>query len=91
MDADELEATAKRITLAKRAFNAREGWTREDDGLPERFLSEPLEVASGRAAALTRERLDDMIEQYYEARGLDTSGLLRTAQMQDLRLDALVY
>jgi aldehyde:ferredoxin oxidoreductase len=91
VDAEELEATAKRITLAKRAFNAREGWTREDDGLPERFLSESLEVASGRAAALTRERLDDMIEQYYEARGLDTSGSLRTAQMQDLRLGALVH
>jgi aldehyde:ferredoxin oxidoreductase len=91
VDAEELEATAKRITLAKRAFNAREGWTREDDGLPERFLSESLEVASGRAAALTRERLDDMIEQYYEARGLDTSGSLRTAQMPDLRLGALVY
>jgi aldehyde:ferredoxin oxidoreductase len=91
VDAEELEATAKRITLAKRAFNAREGWTREDDGLPERFLSESLEVASGRAAALTRERLDDMIEQYYEARGLDTSGSLRTVQMQDLRLGALVY
>ena len=62
--------------LAKRAFNAREGWTRADDGLPERFLSEPLEVASGREAALTRERLDAMIDGYYAARGLDSSGLL---------------
>ena len=33
--ADELEATARRIVLAKRAFNAREGWTRSDDGLPD--------------------------------------------------------
>ena len=48
VDGEELEATARRIVLAKRAFNAREGWTRSDDGLPERFLSEPLEVASGR-------------------------------------------
>jgi aldehyde:ferredoxin oxidoreductase len=86
-----MEATAKRITLAKRAFNAREGWTRADDGLPERFLSEPLEVASGRAATLTRERLDAMIEQYYTARGLDPSGLLRTEQIDDLRLGALVH
>jgi aldehyde:ferredoxin oxidoreductase len=91
VDAQELEETARRITLAKRAFNAREGWTRADDGLPERFLSESLEVASGRAAALTRERLDDMIQQYYEARGLDTSGQLRTGQMQGLRLEALVH
>ena len=73
VDAEELEATARRIVLAKRAFNEREGWTRADDGLPERFLSEPLEVASGRSASLTRERLDAMIEGYYEARGLDAT------------------
>jgi aldehyde:ferredoxin oxidoreductase len=91
VDGEELEATAKRITLAKRAFNAREGWTRADDGLPERFLTESLEVASGRAAALTRKRLDDMIESYYDARGLDTSGVLTPAQIEDLRLGVLVY
>ena len=48
VDGDELAATARRIVLAKRAFNAREGWTRADDGLPERFLDESLEVGSGR-------------------------------------------
>ena len=46
---------------------------------------------SGRAATLTRERLDTMIAQYYEARGLEASGLLRTAQMDDLRLGELVH
>jgi aldehyde:ferredoxin oxidoreductase len=90
VDAEELEATAKRITLAKRAFNAREGWTRADDGLPERFLSEPLEVASGRAASLTPERLDAMIQGYYAARGLDAAGMPRDEQLADLRLEALV-
>ena len=34
VDGAELEATARRIVLAKRAFNVREGWTRADDGLP---------------------------------------------------------
>ena len=86
VDAEELAATARRIVLAKRSFNAREGWTRADDGLPERFLSEPLEVGSGRSAALTHEQLDGMIEAYYEARGLHTSGLLKSAQIQDLHL-----
>ena len=91
VDAAELEATAKRITLAKRAFNAREGWTRADDGLPERFLTESLEVASGRAAALTSERLDAMIGGYYAARGLDEEGRPTAAQLADLRVgDVLV-
>src|SRR3954463_267034 len=90
VDGEELEATARRIVLAKRAFNAREGWTRADDGLPDRFLDESLELASGRTANLTRERLDAMIQEYYESRGLDTSGLLSGNQMQDLRLGVLV-
>jgi aldehyde:ferredoxin oxidoreductase len=90
VDAAELETTARRIVLAKRAFNAREGWTRADDDLPDRLLSEPLQLASGREAALSRERLDAMIEAYYEARGLETSGLLTTAQTADLRLEAFV-
>jgi aldehyde:ferredoxin oxidoreductase len=87
VDGAELEGTARRIVLAKRAFNAREGWTRADDTLPDRFLEEPLEMASGRTASLTRERLDAMIQGYYEARGLDRSGLLATEQMADLRLE----
>src|SRR6185312_13055788 len=86
VDGEELEATARRITLAKRAFNAREGWTRADDGLPERFLTESLEVASGRAAALTSERLDAMIGGYYAARGLDEEGRPTAAQLADLRV-----
>jgi aldehyde:ferredoxin oxidoreductase len=90
VEGDELEATARRIVLAKRAFNAREGWTRADDGLPDRFLDESLELASGRTANLTRERLDAMIEEYYEGRGLDPSGLLRAEQVEDLRLGVLV-
>ncbi|MEA2284351.1 MAG: aldehyde:ferredoxin oxidoreductase [Solirubrobacteraceae bacterium] len=90
VDGAELEATARRIVLAKRAFNAREGWTRADDTLPDRFLSETLEVASGREAALTSERLHSMIHAYYAARGLSSDGLPSEAQLAELRLDALV-
>src|SRR3954463_11489434 len=90
VDGAELEATARRIVLAKRAFNIREGWTRADDGLPERFLEESLEVASGRTATLTRERLDAMIEQYYAVRGLNVCGIPTPDQIEDLRLGVLV-
>lgn len=73
-DAAELRATAQRIVLAKRAYNLREGWTPEDDWLPERFLSDRLTVGSGRTAALTPARLRSMVSGYYAARGLDASG-----------------
>jgi aldehyde:ferredoxin oxidoreductase len=82
----ELRQTGRRIVLAKRVFNLREGWRPQDDWLPERLLSEPLRVASGRVATLTPERLRDMIDGYYAARGLDGEGRPDQASLADLRL-----
>ena len=70
----ELQETARRIVLAKRAFNLREGWSPDDDWLPERFLDTPLTLQSGRTATLPAARLRDMIDTYYAERGLDAKG-----------------
>jgi aldehyde:ferredoxin oxidoreductase len=86
VDGAELRQTARRIVLAKRVFNIREGWQPEDDWLPDRLLSEPLQLASGRVAALTPQRLRDMIDAYYAARGLDSRGHPDPADLPDLRL-----
>jgi aldehyde:ferredoxin oxidoreductase len=85
-DGAELRQTARRIVMAKRAFNIREGWQPADDWLPERLLSEPLAVASGRVATLTAERLRTMIDGYYAARGLDREGRPDPASLADLQL-----
>ncbi len=74
IDGPELRQTARRIVLLKRAYNLREGWTAADDWLPERLLTETLEVGSGRTASLSAQRLRRMIDAYYAARGLDTDG-----------------
>ena len=84
---EELLETSKRIVLAKRMFNLREGWTRADDTLPPRLLSESLEMTSGRSATLTRPTLERMIDAYYEMRGLDPAGVPSDAALADLRLD----
>jgi len=86
VDGAELRRTARRIVLAKRVFNIREGWRPADDWLPERLLAEPLRLASGRMAGLTPERLRAMIDAYYTARGLDDQGQPGPARLADLRL-----
>jgi aldehyde:ferredoxin oxidoreductase len=91
VDADELERTASRIVLAKRMFNHREGWTRAEDWLPERFLTETLELESGRSATLTPERLQAMIDGYYDGRDLDADGLPSPEGLESLGLDLLVH
>ena len=74
VDAVSLRATARRVVLAKRAVNERQGWQPADDWLPERFLSETLTVGSGRTAALTPARLRRMVDAYWAARGLSADG-----------------
>jgi aldehyde:ferredoxin oxidoreductase len=87
VDGAELQRTARRVVLAKRVFNIREGWQPADDWLPERLLSEPLALGSGRVATLTPERLRGVIDGYYAARGLDRHGRPDPADLADLRLE----
>jgi aldehyde:ferredoxin oxidoreductase len=84
--AGELRATARRIVLAKRVYNIREGWQPSDDWLPDRLLTEPLTLASGRVAALTADRLRAMIDAYYSKRGLDLQGRPDAGAVADLGL-----
>ena len=85
-DGAELRQTARRIVLAKRVFNIREGWRPSDDWLPQRLLAEPVTTGSGRVATLTPARLRGMISAYYAARGLDEQGRPDDADLADLRL-----
>jgi aldehyde:ferredoxin oxidoreductase len=67
VSADELRETARRIVAAKRQVNLLAGWTLDEDTLPERFLDTPL--PGDPAAALTRERLEDLVAEYHRQRG----------------------
>jgi len=82
----ELRTVARRIVLAKRVYNIREGWRPDDDWLPDRLLNEPLPLPSGRVATLTADRLRAMIDSYYSMRGLDPEGRPDPAALADLRL-----
>jgi aldehyde:ferredoxin oxidoreductase len=63
---DELRQTASRIVAAKHQFNLLAGWTPDEDTLPERFLNTPL--PDDPAAALSRERLNELVAEYHRQR-----------------------
>jgi aldehyde:ferredoxin oxidoreductase len=65
--AQELHETARRIVAAKREVNVLAGWTPDEDTLPDRFFDAPL--PNDAAAALTRERLQQLVAEYYRQRG----------------------
>jgi aldehyde:ferredoxin oxidoreductase len=65
--AGELRETARRIVATKRQVNLLAGWTPDEDTLPDRFLNTPL--PSDPAAALSPERLHELVAEYHRQRG----------------------
>ncbi len=84
IDARGVHAVGERIVNLERAFNLREGLTRNDDNLPARFLKEPLVSGPSKGQTVN---LDLMVDEYYEARGWDTaSGFPKRQKLEELGL-----
>ncbi len=83
---DQLSQIGERINNLERLFNLREGLTRKDDSLPERFLSEPIPEGPSRGGIVD---LETMLNEYYEARGWQTeTGFPTPQKLKDLGLDS---
>jgi aldehyde:ferredoxin oxidoreductase len=84
--ADELRQAGERINNLKKLFNIREGWTRHDDTLPSRALTERLPTGIATGAGLTAADLDMMISSYYKARGWNDDGTIPPEKLAALEL-----
>jgi len=73
---EDLRETARRIVTAKKLFNIRQGWTPEEDCLPDRFMNQALTGTGTEPAGLSRSSLQSMIAQYNLARGWTVEGWL---------------
>lgn len=69
--AEMLLAFGKRIRNLERAFDVREGCTRDDDTLPDRFLDNPMPDGKFKGLKLKRDTLEKMKDEYYRQRGWD--------------------
>jgi len=70
MDGSALLAIGERIWNLERLFNLREGFTAEDDRLPERFSTALPEGGSRNRVV----HLEEMLAEYYALRGWDKIG-----------------
>ena len=73
LDEEEMRQIAKAITDDTRRFNLREGLTKEDDRLPKRLYKEVLPETS---KGITEEQMEQLLREYYLARGWDEEGKL---------------
>ncbi len=69
--ADEIQAVGERINNLARAFNVREGFTRDDDTLPDRLMTEPLKEGASKGQVISKDELKKMLDEYYTERGWD--------------------
>ena len=82
--ADDLMMVGERVWTLERLYNLREGFTKEDDTLPNRLLNEP--VATGPSEGFTA-NLAPMLEEYYAFRGWDRNGVPLPAKLKELSLE----
>ncbi len=86
LSGEDVRRAGERIVNLERLFDAREGIGRKDDGLPARFVAEPLN-ASGESRGAVLE-LEPMLDEYYRARGWDrTTGLPLPSKLKELGLE----
>ena len=71
---DDLRETASRIVTAKKLFNIRQGWTPDEDCLPDRFMNDSLPNEATGPSVLSRTKLADLIAAYNLARGWTPEG-----------------
>jgi aldehyde:ferredoxin oxidoreductase len=82
--ADELLEVGERVWNLERLFNQRAGFTHQDDRLPERFLTEPLE---GGPAQGQVSHVPEMLPKYYQLRGWSEDGVPLTETLHRLGLE----
>ena len=83
----EFELIGERVSTLSRLFNTREGFSRQQDTLPDRNLRQPL--ASGPARGQVVE-LDPMLDEYYALVGWDANGIPTPQKLDELGLSSIL-
>jgi len=88
IEAKDVLVYGERVVNLARAFNVREGLTRKDDTLPDRFLKVPMPDGAAKGEII---ELKPMVDRYYELRGWDKdTGFQTEEKLLELGLDDVV-
>lgn len=80
---------AERASNMERLFNIREGLTRKDDWLVDRYFDEPtpIGIPGVRGRTIDREKFKKMVDEFYEHHGWDENGMPTPETLQRLNID----
>ena len=80
---DEFMRIGERIWNQERLWNLQVGYTKADDTLPKRLLTEPIKTGPSKGEI---SHLDQMLPEYYGLRGWDDNGVPTKAKLKELAL-----
>lgn len=85
----DLMAIGERIYTIERMFNNREGFSRKDDMLPERYFKEPTPIGLpiAKNKKIEKEAFNKMLDEYYELHNWDINGVPKKETLEKLGLD----
>ncbi len=81
-----LDNIGHRIFNLERAFNVREGFSRKQDTLPKRMLTEPLHTRGAPGEGQMVRSQDRFLDNYYQLRGWTRNGIPGAARLKELGL-----
>lgn len=82
--------TGDRIFHLLKAYAVREGFNRKDDDWPEKFYKEPIPEGSFKGSLLSREKMESILDEYYEVNGWDKNGIPTRGKLTKIGLDFIV-
>lgn len=85
----ELMQIGERIYTLERMFNNREGFTRKDDMLPDRYFEESTPIGLPRVQGLKidRDNFQKLLDDYYGLHGWDSNGIPTQQTLKELELE----
>ena len=72
-----------------RLFNIREGFTRQDDTLPQRLFNQPATRGPSKGQVVDKAAFEKMLDEYYHCMGWDKNGVPAKDKLKELGIDKI--
>jgi aldehyde:ferredoxin oxidoreductase len=82
----EIRRIGERIYTLERMLLVRDGMSRRDDTLPKRYFDEPIPEGPAKGEAISRDKFQNMLDEYYRLHGWDKNGVPKKNTLERLEL-----
>lgn len=86
----DIRRVGERVNTLARAFNIRQGKTKDDDILPRRLMEEPIQAGLSKGAVFSKDQLEQLRAEYYTLSGYDQNGVPTRQHLENLGIGYVV-